>query len=61
MDPKIFQLSITPKGQKEIYSVKLTKGMYTYTLKLTKHLEHFFYLTTASRLVLFRACNFRAI
>ena len=42
MDPKIFQLSITPKGQKEIYSVKLTKGMYTYTLKLTRHLEHFF-------------------
>jgi hypothetical protein len=29
----------------------VTKGMYTYTLKVTRHLGHFFYLTTASRSV----------
>ena len=29
----------------------VTKGIYSYTLKVTRHLGHFFYLTTASRSV----------
>ena len=35
----------------------VTKGMYTYTLKVTRHLGHFFYLTTASRLVWEHDCS----
>ena len=49
MDPKKLIVDISKRTHLKFIAV--TKGMYTFTLKVTKHLENFFYPTTASRLV----------